>query len=91
MSRTIVDVTQLAHWSGKITGIPRVMNELAVRFRRNDPTAVFAVWVKEIQEFCEIDLDQTLAQRGHGIAYRYGSDSPAPAPAADSTPRAGLG
>ena len=86
MSRTIVDVTQLAHWSGKITGIPRVMNELAVRFRRNDPTAVFAVWVKEIQEFCEIDLDQTLAQRGHGIAYRYGSDSPAPAPAADSTP-----
>jgi glycosyltransferase involved in cell wall biosynthesis len=71
MARTIVDVTQLAHWQGKITGIPRVMDELAVRFQRDDPDAVFAVWVKEIREFCEIDFAQLRTQRGHGIPYMY--------------------
>lgn len=71
MARTIVDVTQLAHWQGKITGIPRVMEELAIRFQRDDPEAVFAVWVKEIREFCEIDFAQLRAQRGHGIPYLY--------------------
>jgi len=84
MSRTIVDVTQLAHWEGKITGIPRVMNELAVRFRRSDPTAVFAVWVKEIQEFCEIDFEETIVKRGHGIVYRYAGETSSSTP--QSTP-----
>jgi glycosyltransferase involved in cell wall biosynthesis len=79
MNRTIVDVTQLIHWSGKITGIPRVMEELAVRFRRDNPDVVFATWVKETKEICEIDLDKTLAQRGHGITYLYGSQTIAPA------------
>lgn len=80
MARTVVDVTQLAHWSGKLTGIPRVMHELAVRF--SGPNVVFAVWVKDLQEMCEIDLPRTLAQRGQGIAYLHegetaGASSPA--------------
>ncbi len=65
------DVTQLAHWQGSITGIPRVMFEYAVRFRADDTDAAFIVWMKEIREFCEINLEETLAHRGHGIAYLH--------------------
>jgi glycosyltransferase involved in cell wall biosynthesis len=68
--KTYVDVTQLVHWPGKLAGIPRVMYELATRFRKNNPDAVFVSWVKELQDFCEIDLDRTLAHRGKGIDYR---------------------
>lgn len=71
MSRIIIDVTQLVHWSGKLTGIPRVMYELAVRFsREKNEEIVFATWVKDIQEMCEVDFAATMAQRGNGIAYR---------------------
>jgi len=72
------DVTQLVHWSGRITGIPRVMEELAVRYQRNYPEAVFISWVKEIREFCEVDLSATLAQRGCGIVYLRSGQSAAP-------------
>src|SRR5580704_9835273 len=55
------------------------MSEYAVRFRRDNPDAIFVVWVKENREFCEINLEQTLAHRGHGIAYLYeGQATPAP-------------
>lgn len=63
------DVTQLIHWPGKLTGIPRVMHELAIRFQRDKSDTIFVAWVKEIQEFCEVDLAATLAQRGSGIVY----------------------
>lgn len=72
------DVTQLVHWSGRITGIPRVMEELAVRYQKARPDTVFVSWVKEIQEFCEINLSASLAQRGHGIVYlNVGDEQPA--------------
>lgn len=75
--RTIYDITQLAHWGGNITGIPRVMNELAVRFRAAEPDAIFVVWVKEIREFCEVNLEETLKHRGYGIVYlRAGEPTP---------------
>ncbi|HSX35099.1 MAG TPA: glycosyltransferase family 1 protein [Candidatus Saccharimonadales bacterium] len=71
MSRIIIDVTQLVHWSGKLTGIPRVMYELAVRFsREKNEDIVFATWVKDIQEMCEVDFSATMAVRGNGIVYR---------------------
>lgn len=70
-ARLIYDITQLAHWQGNITGIPRVMQEYAVRFRADQQNAIFVVWVKEIREFCEVNLEETLAHRGHGIAYLY--------------------
>ena len=63
------DVTQLVHWDGRLTGIPRVMHEQAIRFRAERPETVFVSWVKELQEFVELDLDRTLHERGHGIQY----------------------
>ena len=63
------DVTQLVHWDGRLTGIPRVMHEQAIRFREQRPEAVFVSWVKELQEFVELDLDlfrQQLAKDVRG-------------------------
>ncbi|MGF7229070.1 MAG: hypothetical protein ACQR33_03735, partial [Candidatus Saccharibacteria bacterium] len=74
MSRIVYDVTQLAHWTGKITGIPRVIDELAKRFASlEDHEVVFAVWVKDLQEMCVIDFDQTITQRG-GLVYKQVGD-----------------
>ena len=73
------DVTQLVHWDGRLTGIPRVMHEQAIRFREQRPEAVFVSWVKELQEFVELDLDRTLRERGRGIHYlKVGQERPGP-------------
>jgi hypothetical protein len=73
------DVTQLVHWDGRLTGIPRVMHEQAIRFRSERPETVFVSWVKELQEFVELDLDRTLGERGNGIQYlKVGQDRPGP-------------
>lgn len=86
-SRIIVDVTQLAHWSGKITGIPRVMDELSKRFyTEDDYEVVFASWVKDIREFCEIDFEQTILQRT-GVVYRHEGDATPPVTAAQQPGR----
>jgi len=70
MSRTIMDVTQLAHRTGKITGIPRVMDELAKRFRKSEnEQVIFVSWVTSQQEFYEIDFEQTLVRR-EGVIYK---------------------
>lgn len=67
----IVDVTQLLHWSGNLTGIPRVMDELSLRFstRKNENT-IFIAWVQEIGEMCEVDFVQSRKRRGESIEYR---------------------
>lgn len=75
MAKLHYDVTQLVHWPGRITGIPRVMEELAVRYQRAYPDTVFVSWVKEIREFCEVDLSASLVRRGHGIVYLHGSET----------------
>lgn len=62
------DVTQLAHWQGMLTGIPRVMYELSKQFY-NDNNVVFVSWVKELGDFCEIDYEKTILERGNGIVY----------------------
>jgi glycosyltransferase involved in cell wall biosynthesis len=91
MSRIIIDVTQLVHLTGKVTGIPRVMNELAIRFaREQNGTVVFATWVKDLQEMCEIDFTATMQQRGNGIAYRKQGQSAAKTAAEPSTAPAAL-
>lgn len=79
------DVTQLVHWGGKITGIPRVMNELAVRAQRDDNTAVFVSWVKEVGALCEIDLSASLERRGEKIIYRQVDSGPSIRAAGNST------
>lgn len=70
--RYIIDVTQLVHWPGNLTGIPRVMHELSIRFLQNRPDdTVFVSWVKEVGAMCEIDFADTLSHRGDGITYRH--------------------
>ena len=81
------DVTQLIHHNGKITGIPRVMHELAVRFRTERENVVFVSWVKEIQALCEVDLDKSLAHRGKEIFYLHGNQTAAPAATAHPVKR----
>ena len=72
------DVTQLIHWDGRLTGIPRVMHEQAIRFRRKRPETVFVSWVKELGTLVELDLDRTLRERGKGIHYlKIGQEAPA--------------
>ena len=67
---TYVDVTQLVHWQGRMTGIPRVMYELSKRFVDSDITEIrYVSWVKEVAAFCEIDFLATVNQLGSGIVY----------------------
>ena len=58
-----MDITQLVHWSGRITGIPRVMYELAIRLQRDQPDTVFVSWVKELNALCEVDLTKSLDEK----------------------------
>lgn len=67
--RTIIDITQLVHWGGRLTGIPRVMNELSLRYAQH-PEIVFVVWDKKADCFFELDIKKSLELRGQGIFYR---------------------
>ncbi len=70
MSKVYVDVTQLVHWQGHLTGIPRVMYELSIRFKpRGAQEVVYVSWVKEVAAFCEIDFSATVKKLGKGIVY----------------------
>jgi glycosyltransferase involved in cell wall biosynthesis len=71
---TYIDVTQLVHWDNKLTGIPRVMHELAIRFHDNASDVLFVSWVKEVQAYCLIDYDRSVLNRGNGILYAKQSD-----------------
>lgn len=64
-----IDVTQLIHLDGPVTGIPRVMHELAIRFHDDCQDAVFVSWVKEVGAYCLIDYDASVLHRGNGIRY----------------------
>lgn len=76
--RYVIDVTQLVHWPGNLTGIPRVMDELAARFLADKTTnTVFVTWVKEVGQLCEIDFGSTRKTRGSHIAYKRKSSSEA--------------
>jgi hypothetical protein len=71
------DITQLAHWNGKITGIPRVIDELARRYyiqsQSGHRQVVFVTWVKELGALCEVDFEQTIIRR-NGVVYRKVSE-----------------
>lgn len=70
MNKYVIDVTQLVHWSGNLTGIPRVMDELASRFLQDDTKeTVFVSWVRELGQMCEVDFAKTRPHRGDGIDY----------------------
>ena len=68
--RYVIDITQLVHWSGNLTGIPRVMDELAVRFYEDAKVdTVFVSWVKELGQMCEVDFKITRSHRGSDIHF----------------------
>jgi hypothetical protein len=67
--RQIIDITQLVHWEGNLTGIPRVMNELALRYA-SDSKTVFVVWSSQRDAFLELDIAASLSRRGEGIFYK---------------------
>lgn len=75
--RYIIDITQLVHWPGNLTGIPRVMDELALRFLNDKKIdAIFVSWVKETGEMCEVDFASTRIHRGEGIDYITSNQMP---------------
>ena len=41
MGKLVIDVTQLVNWTGRLTGVPRVMDELSVRFAQEYEGCVF--------------------------------------------------
>lgn len=75
--RYVIDITQLVHWSGNLTGIPRVMDELAIRFHEDKKTdVIFVSWVKELGRMCEVNFEVTREHRGNGISFiRIGTNA----------------
>jgi len=61
--RTIIDITQLAGWQGKLTGIPRVMYELSSRFAKLDENTIFIGWDAGRQIFWEIPFSEIKLKR----------------------------
>jgi len=54
MFKTVIDITELANWEGELTGVPRVMNELCLRFKINKNNITFAKWDSEHQGLVEV-------------------------------------
>lgn len=68
MGKLIIDITYLAHWQGKLTGIPRVIHELIVRYMEHHD-CVFVVWDNRETDFYEVDIAKTLQNRGVSLHY----------------------
>jgi glycosyltransferase involved in cell wall biosynthesis len=68
VARIVFDATQLVHWPGALTGIPRVMDELARRFRADRRDVEFVSWVSGGQRIARIDLDRFHS--AGGVHYR---------------------
>ena len=67
MPRVIVDVTQLVHWPGALTGIPRVIDEIARRYAGDSSLAdepAFVSWVSRDRVVAAVDLDRFHREGG---------------------------
>ena len=73
MKHTYIDITQLVHWPGRLTGIPRVMNELAARYANAEHTS-FVTWDHRTNSFYELDIEKSLSRRGEGIFYKMAAE-----------------
>ncbi len=62
-------MTYLAHWGGRLTGIPRFVSEI-VRRSAGDADAVFVTWEKSAERFVEVDPVLTVQNHGRGVRYR---------------------
>lgn len=56
MGRLFIDISELANWQGKLTGVPRVMNELSRRFAKND-NCQFVSWAAASGHYIPIDFN----------------------------------
>ena len=56
MNRTILDITELESWQGKPTGVPRVINELSIRFNK-DNSIVFVIWRETKNKYNVVDFN----------------------------------
>lgn len=61
--RIVIDVTQLAGWQGKLTGIPRVMYELSSRYADLDDKTIFIGWDAGRQVFWELSFSEIKDKR----------------------------
>lgn len=57
MPNTIVDVTDLVSWQGRLTGVPRVMNELAQRLDSRDDV-LFVTWDSALNSYLKTHIDK---------------------------------
>lgn len=55
MSNLFIDVTELSGWQGKLTGVPRVMDELSSRFNDGSTPVIFVAWDSQHAQFNKID------------------------------------
>jgi len=69
IKKTIIDISYLVHWNGRLTGIPRVINELSVRYNKQENVA-FVIWDGRAQQFYETELIPALKTRGEFIHYK---------------------
>lgn len=60
MPKIIVDITELANWEGEPTGVPRVMNELCIRFKRHKEMVKFARWDSDRNTLMEVTEKASL-------------------------------
>lgn len=74
-NRLVIDVTQLVGWKGRLTGVPRVMNEISMRFAKNSEI-VFIAWDGVEQSFSKVDLEEALAQREQQLVAEKSAEQP---------------
>lgn len=66
--KLVIDITQLIHWQGKLTGIPRVMNEITLRYKDENNTK-FVVWEPASSKYVEVEIAKSLSDRGKKLHY----------------------
>lgn len=62
--RLVIDITELVSWQGKLTGVPRVINELASRFATEGGT-IFVAWDDTSQCYVEVPYSPQTADILH--------------------------
>lgn len=65
MNRIIIDITELTRWKGRLTGVPRTINELANNFK-NSRSVIFCEWsdndqnLRVVSHLPNISIDQEI-------------------------------
>lgn len=62
MSNLYIDITELYTWSGKLTGVPRVMNEISLRYA-GDTAVVFVYWEGQSKQYQKVDIRSFFEQQ----------------------------